>query len=227
MIQNFPIYEITPFTMTDYPDKLACIAWFAGCNMRCTYCYNPSIVLGCGKVSEDEFYAFLRSRVGKLEAVVFSGGECTCARDFLQILQTTKNLGYLIKIDTNGSNPKIIQNAVNLGLVDFISLDFKADEAKFYEITKSNFYENFLQNLRFLIEANFDFEVRTTVHGDLLSEDEISNMVQILHKQGYRGTYYLQNFLATEQNLGNIVQPKHSFEPTKIKSVLKIGLRNF
>ncbi|MDA3043366.1 MULTISPECIES: anaerobic ribonucleoside-triphosphate reductase activating protein [unclassified Campylobacter] len=226
-MQNSEIYHITPFTMTDFPERLSAIVWFAGCNMRCRYCYNPSVVRGEGKISEDELFAFLRSRVGKLEAVVFSGGECTCARGFMQILQKTKNLGFEVKIDTNGSNPQIIQNAVNLGLVDFISLDFKAHEAKFSFITKSNFYENFLQTLKFLLSANFVFEVRTTVHSDLLSESDISQMAQILHEQGYRGEYFLQNFLDTGENLGDLGAPKQNFDPSKIISPLKISLRNF
>lgn len=76
------IYSITPFTMLDYPDKLACIVWFSGCNMRCIYCYNTEIVKSSGTIENSEFLRFLDERINKLEAVVFSGGECTLNKDF-------------------------------------------------------------------------------------------------------------------------------------------------
>ena len=79
---DFPLYSLTPFTTLDYPDKTACIAWFAGCNMRCAYCYNVPIVTGAGQISYAEFIKFLDKRKGKLSGVVFSGGECTLAPRF-------------------------------------------------------------------------------------------------------------------------------------------------
>ena len=69
-----PIYNITPFTLLDYPDKSACIIWYVGCNMRCLYCYNPEIVLGKGTTTFSEAISFLKSRQGLLDAVIFSGG---------------------------------------------------------------------------------------------------------------------------------------------------------
>ena len=84
----------------DYPDKSACIFWYAGCNMRCLYCYNPEIVLGKGTTTFSEAISFLKSRQGLLDAVVFSGGECLIHKNILDQIKTIKELGFLIKIDT-------------------------------------------------------------------------------------------------------------------------------
>lgn len=221
------IYDITPFTTIDYPGQLACIVWFAGCNMRCIYCYNKEIVTGNGRISEVELLKFLQKRKNKLSGVVFSGGECTQYDSFLSLAKKVKELGYLIKVDTNGSNTNKIIAGIEGGLIDFISLDFKAKKENFQLITNSNLYENFIQTLRFLIEKKYNFEVRTTIHSDFLDENDIGQMSQILEQEGYEKNYYIQNFLLTGENFGCIDKPLSNFNPKKIKSNLNIVLRNF
>lgn len=226
-IQSKPLHSITPFTTLDFPDKTACIAWFTGCNMRCAYCYNTAVVLGKGFVSEDEFLQFLDKRIGKLSGVVFSGGECTISGSFLPLAREVKRRGFLLKVDTNGSNLKSLKAALSENLIDYIALDFKAPSEKFWDITKSNLYENFIRTLEFLTAINFKFEVRTTVHTDLLCEDDVSKMSKVLEKYEYNGVYYLQNFLNTGENFGNLISAKNEFDIKKIDSNLKISLRNF
>ena len=126
-----PIYNITPFTLLDYPDKSACIFWYAGCNMRCLYCYNPEIVLGKGTATFSEAISFLKSRQGLLDAVVFSGGECLIHKNILDQIKTVKELGFLIKIDTNGSNPNVLKQLIKSNLIDYVALDFKGTKAIF------------------------------------------------------------------------------------------------
>jgi len=128
---DFPLYSLTPFTTLDYPDKTACIAWFAGCNMRCAYCYNVPIVTGAGQISCAEFIKFLDKRKGKLSGVVFSGGECTLSPAFLPLASEVKSRGFSLKVDTNGSNLTAIEQAISLNLIDYIALDFKATKEKF------------------------------------------------------------------------------------------------
>ncbi|NLY03416.1 MAG: anaerobic ribonucleoside-triphosphate reductase activating protein [Campylobacter sp.] len=221
------IHSITPFTTTDYPGKLACIAWFAGCNMRCVYCYNDSLVLSKGSIDSKEFINFLKSRVDKLDGVVFSGGECTLSPEFNQLAKETKALGFSLKVDTNGSNVDVLKKAIEDGLIDYIALDFKTLKSEYKLITKTNLYDNFIQTLKYLISINFDFEVRTTVHADFINENDVSKMSEILEKNGYTNTYYLQNFLETGTNFGALQNPKASFDPSMIKTNLKIELRNF
>ncbi|OCS04255.1 anaerobic ribonucleoside-triphosphate reductase activating protein [Campylobacter fetus] len=223
MLDKF-IYDITPFSVVDYPDELACLVWFAKCNMRCVYCYNKDIVLGEGKFDMHYLSKFLNSRQNLLSAVVLSGGECTKSLHFSDVLKLAKDLGYKTKVDTNGSNPEIIEE--NLSLIDFISLDFKAPKAKFETITASNLYDKFIKTLQILLKNRAKFECRTTIHADILNENDISDMAKVLEQNGYRQTYYLQNFFEAS-NLGNLQKPKAKFDPNLINSNLSIALRNF
>lgn len=195
--------------------------------MRCIYCYNTQIVGSKGSISTEEFMEFLNSRIGKLEGVVFSGGECTLSREFLTILRGTKSLGFKSKIDTNGSNPKAIKTAIDENLVDFVALDFKAKRNNFKLITNSHFYSKFISTLQILLNSDVNFEVRTTVHSDFIDERDIEKMAEILVANGYRGDYFLQRFLDTGENFGCLNEPSASFDPSKIKSELNILLRNF
>lgn len=188
-----PIHSITPFTLLDYPDKTACILWFTGCNMRCPYCYNPDIVLGKGRISLDDALTFLQSRRGLLEGVVLSGGECTQHRSIFPLLQAIREMGFAAKIDTNGSRPATLHAAIKNRLVDYVALDFKAPENRYWELTHSRMFKEFEKSLSVLIASEIPFEVRTTVHDQLLREDEIRHMADYLGAAGYRGNYYIQH----------------------------------
>ena len=137
---SYPIYSITPFTLLDYAHKSACILWFAGCNMRCLYCYNPEIVLGKGTISFEKTLTFLNSRKYLLDAVVFSGGECLLHKNILELITEVKKMGFLVKIDTNGSKPAVLRELLKKRLIDYVALDFKALPAHFKKITQSNFF---------------------------------------------------------------------------------------
>ncbi|MCD8213891.1 MAG: anaerobic ribonucleoside-triphosphate reductase activating protein, partial [Campylobacter sp.] len=186
---QYPIFSITPFTTLDYPDKVAAIAWFAGCNMRCAYCYNIDVVLGKGKISEEEFCAFLDKRTGKLNGIVFSGGECTINPSFLKLAREVKSRKFSLKVDTNGSNLDVLKAAIDENLIDYIALDFKAVKEKFQSVTGFKLYENFMATLEFLLGINFNFEVRTTLHFDLLNETDVSKMAKILYENGDKKVY--------------------------------------
>lgn len=243
-----PIYSITAFTTLDYPDKIAAIAWFAGCNMRCAYCYNVEVVLGgafknlgesgggernfserskAAGVSEAEFLSFLDRRVGKLDGIVFSGGECSISPAFLPLAREVKARNFALKVDTNGSNLPALKAAIEENLIDYIALDFKAPSAKFRRVAGANLYENFMQTLEFLLARDFKFEVRTTVHADILNEADVSRMAEILFESGYKRDYFLQKFLDTGENFANLSSPAAGFDPSKIVSSLPIKLRNF
>ena len=197
------VHSYTPFTLLDYPDKSACILWFAGCNMKCDYCYNPEIVFGKGMFSFSEIYSFLKSRRNLLDAVVFSGGECLIHKDIIQFIKLVKNLGFLIKVDTNGSQPKVLEKLIKEQLIDYVALDFKGTKEKFFAITKSDFYSQFLSCFQLLQSSTVPFEIRTTYHSSLLNPEDIISMQEILLELGYDKTYYLQNF----RNYQNTIAP--------------------
>lgn len=202
-----PIYSITPFTLLDYPHKSACILWFAGCNMRCLYCYNPEIVLGKGTISVGETLSFLHSRKNLLDAVVFSGGECLLHKNIPSLIDQIKKMGFMVKIDTNGSSPDVIQQLLDKKLIDYVALDFKATKSKFETITKSDLYAPFEKTLELLLNSAVPFEVRTTYHSDLLNEIDLREMVAFLETKNYVGNYYIQGF---RNNATTLSQLEHS-----------------
>jgi len=204
MVAKKIIYSITPFTLLDYPDRISCILWFAGCNMRCTYCYNPEIVFGKAKLSWEDVEDFLLKRRGLLDAVVLSGGECLLYPSIVDLISTIKSLGFLVKIDTNGSKPHVLQTLLRLKLIDYVSLDFKAPLEKTRPMTKRDFYGEFLDSCKILINSDILFEVRTTYHSELLTENDIIDMVNTLENLGYDGKFYIQPFKNGVETIGHL-----------------------
>ncbi|QCT93859.1 anaerobic ribonucleoside-triphosphate reductase activating protein [Caminibacter mediatlanticus TB-2] len=219
------IYAIQKFSSLDFPNRLSCILWFSGCNMRCPYCYNKDIVFGKKQIEEDEVIEFLKTRVGLLDGVVFTGGEATLYKDIVPFAKKIKNLGFEIKLDTNGINFEVIKELIDKKLVDYIALDFKAPKNKFYEITKNKNYEKFEKTLDLLINSNIKFEVRTTIHTDLLDEEDVNEIIKVLKYKKYKGIYYLQNFFDVE-TLDNLPPQKRKLDTSKLIN-FPIELRNF
>lgn len=198
------IYDLTKFTTTDYEGHLSCVLWFIGCNFRCLYCYNEDIVFAKkGNYSSIDILKFLKSRVGLLDAVVLCGGEATI-HNLIPICREIKKLGFKIKLDTNGTNLRLIKELIDSKLIDYIAFDFKALEDNFFKIIQSYAYKKVIETLRYLIKIDFDFELRTTINTNLLNEKDINEMINIISNLGYKKTYYLQNFLETSSNIGNI-----------------------
>lgn len=191
-----PIYDFTPFTMLDFPERTACIVWFAGCNMRCAYCHNPQIVRGrSGRRDVEEIEEFLQKRRGLLDGVVFSGGEATLYKGMVPFARRIKEIGYAVKLDTNGTRPEIIRQMLEENLLDYIALDYKAPPGKSKRVTGVERFQEFRETLSLLCDQDaVPFEVRTTVHTALLEEDDIGTIMDDLDGAGYRGTYYIQNF---------------------------------
>jgi len=226
------VYDLTPFSHLDYKDHLSCIVWLSGCNMRCDYCYNKDIVFAKnGKITFNEVLSFLDTRVNLLDAVVLSGGEAT-NHNLIPFCKEIKNNGFKIKLDTNGINFEHIKELLDLDLLDYISLDYKAPKYKFEQITHTTIssFNKFKQTLSYLIKIKFNFEIRTTVHADLINEDDINYIINDLIREKYKGNYSLQNFLETDENIGNIKSStkKLNLEKIQVKNGnINIQLRNY
>lgn len=226
-----PITDITKFTFQDFPDKTACIIWFAGCNFRCPYCHNPYFITQENKILEEEkVLEFLKSRVGLLDGVVLSGGECTLSNKLYDFVKKIKAMGFLIKIDTNGTNFELVSKLVNEKLIDFVALDYKAPKSKFQNIAKIDKFDTFSKTLDFLINSNIDMEIRTTVHTKLLNENNINEIINDLENRKYKKNYYIQNF----RNDNHDILDKELGEQDKlldknliIKKGFEIYFRNF
>lgn len=211
--------------MLDFPGRLSGIFWFKNCNMRCLYCYNHDIINSPGHISYDDAMEFLEERAGLLDGIVLSGGEATMHAELPHYCQALKSRNFEVKLDTNGSNPKRVKELLSMRLLDYVALDFKAPKNKFEEITKSDFYEAFLETLGYIQVSGIEFEVRTTVHPDLLSVEDLNTMMQLLKDQGYNQKYYLQKFFSEAITLAKLSKiGKYEFE--SLSDILPVHIRS-
>ena len=220
------VYNITKFTTTDYVGHLSCIIWFVSCNFRCLYCYNDNIVYTKeGNYTQNNILDFLKTRIGLLDSVVLSGGEAT-VHNVIPICKEIKKLGFKIKLDTNATNLPQIKKLIELNLLDYIAIDFKAPKHKFKEIVGVDMYDNTIKTIQYLISIDFTFELRTTINKSLLDENDINSMIETISNLGYKNIYYLQNFLETSSNIGNISKSSN-IDKSKINTQnLTIQYRN-
>ena len=174
--------------------------------------------------------AFLKERKGFLDAVVLSGGEITLTPHLKEICEDIKALGYLIKIDTNGSNPHVVRELVENKLIDYVAMDNKMPADRTWRLPGGPLlFERFSESLSILKESGLPFEVRTTVHPSLLDEADIIRMIREAHSLGYEGTYYLQYFFNAGTTLGNMAPPTRRYDRDMLNqhAPLPIGYRNF
>ncbi|MGE0108915.1 MAG: anaerobic ribonucleoside-triphosphate reductase activating protein [Bdellovibrionales bacterium] len=229
------LYDITPFTLLDFPGEMACIAWFAGCNMRCVFCHNPNIVQGKANRDESELIDFLETRKGKLSGVVFSGGEPTLYQDLPELIQKVREMGFKTKLDTNGTRPEVLRILLRDKLLDYVAMDYKCVPEKTEQLIGNNTYwDDFKLSLQIMIAAakakELSFEVRTTYHPDLMSENDLNRIIDDLDALGYEGTYYIQKIVSTgEKTLGKIAEPSRTFDESLVKtpSSFTVAYRNF
>lgn len=224
--RSFPIYALTPFTMLDFPGKTACVVWFVGCNMRCSYCHNPQIVKGKGCVSVEDVLTFLTGRIGLLDGVVISGGEASIHRVLSDFVSQVKHLGFALKLDTNGLRPEVIANFLRQACLDIIALDYKAPPEKFKKVTGVDRYAVFSEALDMLCRQKaVALEVRTTVHTDLINEIDINFIIDDLDRRGYQGIYAIQNFIGRgPHTLRPLSDPKRILDICAIKTPKNFAL---
>lgn len=227
-----PVYAVTPFTMLDFPGKTACIVWFSGCNMRCGYCHNPQIVKGKGRFGSGRVLDFLESRRSLLEGVVLSGGEATLYPGLVDFARHVKEMGFAIKLDTNGTRPDVLARMLEDKNLDYVALDYKAPREKFSNLTHCQAWDAFEQSLSILTAQNqVPYEIRTTVHTSLLKEADINAIIADLDQRGYSGTYYIQNFIGDEKRptLDNLSPQSTTLDKGKIAEPkgFTVDFRNF
>lgn len=187
------------FSLIDYPGKISAILFTRGCNFRCPYCHNPELVdpqRYAEPWQEEEFWAFLQSRTQKLDAVVVTGGEPTLQEDLQPFLEKIRKMGFLIKLDTNGSNPDVLKDLLSANLVDYIAMDIKAPLEKYSEVTKVPVDKPDIEkSIELIKQSNVDHEFRTTIARNILSREDIVNIAKML--QGEK-LYILQRCVPTK-----------------------------
>ena len=180
------ISGLQKMTLLDYPGKVACTVFLSGCNYRCPFCHNAELL--DGKIEPlmrvDEFLSFLNKRRGLLDAVCISGGEPTLSAGLKELMTAIKAMGFAIKLDTNGSRPKILRELVEAGLVDYVAMDIKNSPSRYAEtagLAKVDLAA-IEESAAYLISGAVDSEFRTTVAEPLHDEGSILEMGRWLHK---------------------------------------------
>lgn len=165
------IEGIVKSSLIDFPKTLSCILFTSGCNFDCFYCHNRDLIKGSGSIiQEEEIFSFLKKRQGLLEGVVITGGEPTLQKDLVPFMSKIKELGYKIKLDTNGSRPDVVKSILEKKLCDYFAVDYKAPLARYHEIC--NFHGiKVLETINLLLDSDVEFEARTTVIPQLSLED--------------------------------------------------------
>jgi len=160
-------------SLIDYPGMISCVLFVPGCNYDCFYCHNRFLLSGeYDKLDLEDVKDFLQKRLELIDAVVISGGEPTLQNNLIPYLEKIKNMGYKIKLDTNGSYPQVIEEILEKGLVDYFAVDYKAPKARYKEICGNKAdVEKVLETINLLLAKGVDFEVRTTVIPQLEKED--------------------------------------------------------
>jgi len=164
-------------SLVDFPGRICATLFLQGCNFRCPFCHNPELVnpeLFRPPIPEQEVWEFLERRVGKLDGVAISGGEPTMHKDLPDAMRRIKSMGLLVKLDTNGSHPDMLEQIIRLRYVDYIAMDLKAPLERYPELTGAAVDVAAIeQSIRLIRQAPVAYEFRTTVMRSLLAPDDI------------------------------------------------------
>ena len=198
------IQGLQKLTLLDFPEKVACTVFFAGCNFRCPFCHNASLVVDIpsrADVTEEEFFSFLKKRQGILDGVCVTGGEPLLQPNIEKFIRKIKELGYAVKLDTNGSFPEKLKTLVESGLVDYVAMDIK-NYPKEYGVTAGVpklDVSSIIESVSYLKEGHVPFEFRTTVVKGYHTKENFEKIGQWL-----QGTerYFLQNFVDSGDLIG-------------------------
>ena len=182
-------------TLLDFPGRVACTVFTGGCNFRCPFCHNAALVLQPANVTsidEQEFFTFLRKRTGILDGVCITGGEPLLQPDIISFIKKIKELGYRVKLDTNGSRFELLKQIIDEGLIDYVAMDIKSSPEKYAEcIGLEGACDDIFLSIQYLMNCGIDYEFRTTVVRELHTKEDIINAAQYI-KGAKR--YYLQAF---------------------------------
>ncbi len=184
-------------TLLDYPEKTACTLFTAGCNFRCPFCHNASLVTHIDNnhfYSEEEILAYLKKRTGVLDGVCITGGEPLMHKDLPEFIKKVKELGFLVKLDTNGSYPERLAALIDSGDIDYVAMDIKNCKEK-YLLTADCSEEDLLnveKSVKLLLQKKIDFEFRTTVVNEYHTVEDIKKISEWIMGAD---KYFLQNFI--------------------------------
>ncbi|MDD5032490.1 MAG: anaerobic ribonucleoside-triphosphate reductase activating protein [Patescibacteria group bacterium] len=238
------------FSLLDYPGKIAAIIFTEGCNFRCHFCYNPMLVWPEKKagrlknissmnpvksasqlngvnqkdhtlVKEDGLFDFLAKRKNKLEGVVITGGEPTLHPDLPEFIKKIKDLGYLVKLDTNGTDPEMLNKLIKKELVDYIAMDIKAPGDKYKKVVGVQVdFKKIEKSVRIIRESGLPHEFRTTMVPGLLEREDIAKIGKIV--KGAQN-WFLQKFKSGTDLVDESFQSLSPFKDKEMEEMVKMG----
>ena len=214
-------------TTIDFPGKLACTVFTRGCNFRCPYCHNSTLVLdekNKDDISKDEFIAFLKKRKGVLDGVCISGGEPLMHENLIDLIIKIKEMGYLVKLDTNGSIPKKLRDLISKGLIDYVAMDIKNSPENYVKAIGLNYVDikNINESIELLKTNQVPFEFRTTAVKGIHDIEDLASISRWI--QGEQ-QYYIQNYENSGDTIASrvkISQELESFTKNELESFLEV-----
>ncbi|MBO5790013.1 MAG: anaerobic ribonucleoside-triphosphate reductase activating protein [Clostridia bacterium] len=212
------IEGLQKLTLLDFPSRVACTVFFGGCNFRCPFCHNGTLVkTGKGEGIElDTFFSFLKKRQGILDGVAISGGEPLLQKDLPDFLYRIKEMGFAIKLDTNGSYPQKLRSLVEGALVDYVAMDIKAPLDRYDALAGTSVDKDAIaQSVAYLLQGGIDYEFRTTL---VKPYHTVSDMEKIGEWIKGAKRYFLQGFVDSGDLIG---QGMEAFSKEEMAACLK------
>ena len=216
------IKGLQKLTLLDFPEKMACTVFTFGCNLRCPFCHNASLVLADRAddtaISEEEFFSFLQKRRGILEGVCVTGGEPTLMPDLPDFIRRIRAMGYAVKLDTNGYRPDVLKALVAEGLLDYVAMDVKNSLRLYPKTTGIPGLNTALieESMDFLMEGHIPFEFRTTLVRGLHTPESVADMGRRLAGEE---RFFLQSF----EDSGDLIgEGLSAFDRAETESLLTL-----
>ena len=218
---QFIIGGVQKTSLLDFPDKISAIVFTQGCNFKCGYCHNPQLLKSENGIYDvDAFFDFLKKRQGKLDGVVVTGGEATLQKDLKTFIKKVKELGFLVKLDTNGTNPKLLKELIEEKLLDYIAMDIKAPLEKYPLVTNTNIDTSKIQeSINIIMSSNVDYEFRTTVLPSQISIEDFNSIGKLIQNAK---RYYLQKFVVQSEILDFSLKTEKNYSDEELKTIKEI-----
>lgn len=206
------------FSLIDFHGKMCAVIFTQGCNFKCSFCHNSGL-LSCDTFEEsycqENIFEFLESRIGLLEGVVITGGEPTMQKNLIPFLEKVKGMGYSVKLDTNGSNPDVLEKVVQAELVDYIAMDIKAPPGKYRLLACTDInIEKIKKSIDIIQNSGLEYEFRTTVVSPFLDLGDLQEIASLLND---KKKYKLQEFVPKSTVLDVSLLESHQYSSSEIE----------
>jgi len=208
------------FSLIDYPGKVSCVIFTQGCNFRCPFCHNRELVANSDfrePLPDGSIIDFLRERVGRLEGVVITGGEPTLQSDLVDFVRTIKSLGFVVKLDTNGSRPDVLAQLFEERLIDYVAMDIKAPLEKYDQLSAVTVDKaKIKESIRLILENGPEHQFRTTMVKPFITEEDLIDISTLIQSSPH---YTLQEFFPAESILNRSLLDQGHFTSDELEDM--------